>query len=691
MLYLTIDSTLYPLSALDTDLQMTPALTTGAIQEMVGMQGKPPPGTMVPILQVLNVKPVSTGRYRAIISDGDHFVTGMLTSQTDFNNIKDNCIVRIDDFMPNVVSGRIVIILLGLTVLEQYGGGRIGQPVNIENASPAGAPAAAAPAPMQQQQQQKPLYNSTNGSNSYNSQQGEHKSNYAPGAGSGAEAGGSAAAAGTHNSYASNSGGSNPYGRASASASQQQHQHQAPIQRVQPQNMPNAGITAIAALNMYNNRWTIQARVTVKSDVRTWSNSKGEGSLFSVELLDSTQDIRATFFKEAVDRFYNMLETGKVYTFSGGRLKVANAQYNNCKSNFEITFDDKAEIHLCNDDGNIQKQTYEFVKIAAIEQAQPNSNVDVLAIVKAVSEPANLISKRTGQELTKCDLILVDDTGVEISLTLWGDKAKTAQAEFGGQPVAAFRRARVSDYNGKSLSAGPSTEINPSHVPEVQQLQSWWQSVGSSAAARSLSTMSGGGGQMDSLATRKTISAITQENLGFGTDDNNNSKPDWLSFKGTLTFLRKDKEGGAWYPACANAGEPCKNRFKMTQTTDGQWYCDKCQGTYPQPVRRWIFSGVVEDATGSTWISFFNEQAETLLQGLTADECYEQSYGGGGFDQDQYDSVFAKALFTEWVFKCKVKNEVHNEESRVKTSVYSLHPMDYVKESQDLLAAIEQF
>lgn len=36
------------------------------------------------------------------------------------------------------------------------------------------------------------------------------------------------------------------------------------------------------------NRWTIKARVTVKSDVRTWSNAKGEGKLFSVNLLDET-------------------------------------------------------------------------------------------------------------------------------------------------------------------------------------------------------------------------------------------------------------------------------------------------------------------------------------------------------------------------------------------------------------------
>ena len=66
----------------------------------------------------------------------------------------------------------------------------------------------------------------------------------------------------------------------------------------------------------------MRARVTSKSDVKHWSNARGEGSLFSVELLDSSgTDIRATFFKEGVDKFYSMIEADKVYTFSGGRLQ----------------------------------------------------------------------------------------------------------------------------------------------------------------------------------------------------------------------------------------------------------------------------------------------------------------------------------------------------------------------------------
>eukprot|EP00954_Amorphochlora_amoebiformis_P004281 334276-Amorphochlora_amoeboformis.AAC.1 len=43
---------------------------------------------------------------------------------------------------------------------------------------------------------------------------------------------------------------------------------------------------AISTLNPYQNKWVIKARVTHKGTMRTWNNSRGEGKLFSVELLD---------------------------------------------------------------------------------------------------------------------------------------------------------------------------------------------------------------------------------------------------------------------------------------------------------------------------------------------------------------------------------------------------------------------
>jgi replication factor A1 len=583
------------------------------------------------------------------------------------NELSANALIRLEEFMNNNIQGRTVIIVLKMTILENHPGQRIGNPVDLEKAAPGSLPAAQAPAVSA-----KPLYNSTNGTGatSGGSNQGESKGDNSYGNSN-------------SNNY-NNSASSNPYG-AHANATPQH----APIVRASATAGSASHITPIAQLNMYQNKWVIKARVTSKSDIRTWSNAKGEGSLFSIELLDASgMDVRATLFKEAVDKFYNMLEPGKVYTFTGGRLKVANMQYNTCKSNFEITFDQNSEIHLDNDTGDICQQIYEFCKIADLEAVEANKNVDVLAIVKTVGDPVTIVSKKSGNELTKCDLTLVDDSQVEVNLTLWGDKATRAPAEYGGSPVVAFRRARVSDYGGKSLSGGDGIDINPD-VPETQILASWWTASGSSgAAARSLSSSLGGAaGKIDSLAERKDIATIKNDNLGYTNPD----KPDWLSFKATITFIKKDKEGGAWYPACANSGEPCKNRFKVTQTVDGQWYCDKCQGTYQNCIRRWIFSGVVEDGTSSTWVSFFNEQAEALFSGATADDVYNKTYAGDGHDQDAYDSYFARAQFSECIFKCKVKNEMVNEESRVKTSVYSLHPVDYLKESKDLLAAIEKF
>lgn len=60
-------------------------------------------------------------------------------------------------------------------------------------------------------------------------------------------------------------------------------------------------------------RWTIKARITNKSEKRRWSNAKGEGTLFSVDLLDSDgNEIRGTFFKDACEKFFDVLEESKV-------------------------------------------------------------------------------------------------------------------------------------------------------------------------------------------------------------------------------------------------------------------------------------------------------------------------------------------------------------------------------------------
>ena len=97
----------------------------------------------------------------------------------------------------------------------------------------------------------------------------------------------------------------------------------------------------------------------------------------------------------------------------------------------------------------------------------------------------------------------------------------------------------------------------------------------------------------------------------------------------------------------------------------------------------------MEDESSSTWVSFFNEQAEALLDEAKADDVYLAANNMDGSATDAYDGFFSKALHSEWVFKCKVKQEMVNDEARTKTSVYGLYPVDYLQDAKDMLAAIE--
>lgn len=101
----------------------------------------------------------------------------------------------------------------------------------------------------------------------------------------------------------------------------------------------------ISDLNPYLNKWTIKARVTSKSQIRSWSKPTGNGQLFSIDLLDENDsEIRGTFFNQDVDKFYTLLEKDEVYTFSNGSVKPANKRFNSLNNNYEISFNSRSII-----------------------------------------------------------------------------------------------------------------------------------------------------------------------------------------------------------------------------------------------------------------------------------------------------------------------------------------------------------
>jgi len=112
-----------------------------------------------------------------------------------------------------------------------------------------------------------------------------------------------------------------------------------------PSSRPGRGtIFPIEGLSPYQNNWTIQACVMQKSDIKTWSNARGEGKLFNVTLMDDSGEIRATGFNAVVDDLYHRLEEGKVYYISKARVNLAKKKFSNVNNDYELGFEKNTEI-----------------------------------------------------------------------------------------------------------------------------------------------------------------------------------------------------------------------------------------------------------------------------------------------------------------------------------------------------------
>jgi len=102
---------------------------------------------------------------------------------------------------------------------------------------------------------------------------------------------------------------------------------------------------------------------------------------------------------------------------------VADKRWNNLKSNYEITFDASSEIKRVDDDRDIKIMSFAFVKISTLPNTEVNSNVDILGIIKSAGDCVEISSKKNpGSVLLKRDLVVMDDSGVDVRVTLWAEK-----------------------------------------------------------------------------------------------------------------------------------------------------------------------------------------------------------------------------------------------------------------------------
>ncbi len=407
----------------------------------------------------------------------------------------------------------------------------------------------------------------------------------------------------------------------------------------------HANIYPIEGLSPYAHKWTIKARVTQKSDIKTWAKASSVGKLFSVNLIDESGEIKATGFNDQCDMLYDTFQEGSVYYITSPcRVQLAKKQFSNINNDYELTFERDTLVEKAEDQDNVPQIRYNFTNIAALQDIEKESTIDVIGVLKEVADVTQIVSKTTQKPFDKRELTLVDETGYSVRLTIWGKTAVSFDAN--PESIVAFKGTKVSDFGGRSLSllSSGTMAIDPD-IEEAHKLKGWYDSQGRMESFSSHSGMAGAGAAGGRSDPVKTITQVREENLGMS------ENPDYFSVKATIVYIKQDNFA---YPACLNDG--CNK--KVVDMGDG-WQCEKCNVSHPKPEYRYIMSLNVNDHTGQLWLSCFDDVGR-LVMGMSGDQLTELKEN----DTAAIEKAFEASNCTTYIFKCRAKMDSFQDQQR---------------------------
>ncbi|CAG9531562.1 unnamed protein product [Cercopithifilaria johnstoni] len=379
-----------------------------------------------------------------------------------------------------------------------------------------------------------------------------------------------------------------------------------------------ANVTPIKLLTPYCKNWRLCIKVTSVDEIRC---IRGQHIFSFLAVDDGGVEIRVSAFGDTAYRTATLIFPEQMYYITRASVKMVCRRYSRNQHDMEVVLRPDSEVTKCMDRPHIlsPKVNFEFVRIHNLPSFI-DTEIDVLGTVIGIGEMKQLKSK-TGDELQKRDIQIVDDSSYYVTISLWGQKAKIFPNEQ-YQHILAAKGLLVRNFQGTiSLVSMTSSKLvhNP-HFPEANALQ-FWYSENKDKTFKPVSM-----NQVSSFQQHRWIKQLKPSLNGH--------------FFNLTAMISSIFTENAVYKGCLI----CKKKLLVEKNGD-LYICPKC-GICNEYKYYYTLHMELFDFTGTVHVTAFDDCAQKLV-GEQADEVAKFLK----FDSDRYQLSFKNVLFKPYMFR----------------------------------------
>ena len=401
-------------------------------------------------------------------------------------------------------------------------------------------------------------------------------------------------------------------------------------------------ITKIEDLTSESVNFILRGKVEKKTVLKKFKAGEKDGSVFNAVISDGSSSIQVSFYHEAADEFYTLIEEEKVFAIFGGAIKPS-GRFNMTKNPLSVSMEKGASIKELSNIIQIEKKLHNLVLFEEVKTKNENELVDIFGKIDNIGKISEFIRK-DNSSTHKRIIELADDNENKVKVTLWGDLAVKFSHEISS--LLLFTDLRVKTYQAHDLSSSISTLI--SDDPEKLTFAKNF------LASKELSRNNN---EVNSPNKITNVSQLLQIKPNDIDSYDNLSLVGHFSSSSPFVFHK-----GCEKAACGQKVEPFGDLF----------FCHSCEEVLDPFQTTPLIILSFSDVSGQIPLSFTDKNLVSAVFGRSVEDLKKQSEES----PDEFDQEIKKNLQQKFKICLSVKNKSVDSQKQIVFDLISIEPTD---------------